>query len=265
MNPRSRASLTRGMTITVLVAIALGLGAAPASAAPSAEVSRDVQTATPPAAPAGATGTDAPGNASRDLCRDVFRGAPRGSLVKSTSAGPDGGTVLPGQTITVTLTWKPTDFSGGHPLVTGDCVQVGSEISRVLTQVHDPGPSAAADTFTYVVPSGGTGGQEICDRGVASGDLDTETHGSGRDGGSSWEEDGLNRGQNGSNPGGDGGDQNGGRGHDDGPEKSAILCYTVLGAAAPEATTVLALPLAGLVVFGGAVWVRRRRTGAGSS
>jgi hypothetical protein len=138
--------------------------------------------------------------------------------VKSTSAGPNGSTVTPGQTITVTLTWNPSDFGGTAPSHTDDCVEIGSTLSATLSQQHKPGPSGGTDTFSYVVPSGGTGGQQICDRGAVSG----ATHST---------------------------------------EKSAILCYTVMGVATPEAPRALLLPAAGaLVAGGGLVLVRRRRS-----
>jgi hypothetical protein len=150
-------------------------------------------------------------------CNGVFNGAPSGSLVKTTSAGPNGSTVSPGQTITVTLTWNTGDFGGSAPSKTDDCVEIGSQISATLSQEHKPGPSGGTDTYTYQVPSGGTGGQQICDRGAVSGpNVSTE--------------------------------------------KSATLCYAVMGAATPEVSKVLLLPATGALVAGaGILLVRRRR------
>jgi len=151
-------------------------------------------------------------------CNGVFNGAASGSLVKTTSAGPDGSTVSPGQTITVTLTWNPGDFGGSAPSKTDDCVEIGTQISATLSQEHKPGPAGGTDTYTYQVPSGGTGGQQICDRGAVSGS-GTST------------------------------------------EKSAILCYNLMGVATPEASRALLLPAAGVVVAGGGLlFARRRRT-----
>jgi hypothetical protein len=38
-----------------------------------------------------------------------------------------------------------------------------------MSQEHKPGPSGGTDTFSYVVPSGATNGQQVCDRGTVSG------------------------------------------------------------------------------------------------
>jgi hypothetical protein len=149
-------------------------------------------------------------------CNGDFNGSASGSLVKTTSAGPNNSTVIPGQTITVTLTWSPSDFAGSPPDKTDDCVEIGTQISATLSQEHKPGPSGGTDTFSYVVPSGGTSGQQICDRGAVSGPNHT-------------------------------------------PEKSAILCYTVMGAATPEVPKALLLPVAGIVVAGGGFILARRR------
>jgi len=199
----------------------------------------------------------------RDSCRAVLRGAPQGSVAQTTSAGPNGSTVLPGQTITVTLSWKPTDFSGNRTTETEDCVEIGTRVSRDLSGVHVPGPSGGSDTFSFVVPSGGTGGQPICDRAAVSGIPDPQTGGQG-DGGSS----GTSRAPlEAANQGKDGNDHHGSQNEGwrkDGTEKSTVLCYSTLVAATPEVANVLLLPLAGLVVGGAALLVvRRRRARAG--
>jgi hypothetical protein len=152
-------------------------------------------------------------------CNGVFSGAPSGSLVKTTSAGPNNSTVSPGQTITVTLTWYPSDFGGNAPNKSDDCVEIGTTISATLSQEHKPGPTGGTDTFTYTVPSGGTNGQPICDRARVAGTL------------------------NGTSVG----------------DKSAILCYTVMGAVTPEVPKALLLPVAGLAVGGGGLLLARRR------
>jgi hypothetical protein len=102
-------------------------------------------------------------------CNGAFDGAATGSLAKSTSAGPNNSTVSPGQTITVTLTWSPSDFGGSAPSKSDDCVEIGTSLSTGMSQEHKPGPAGGMDTFSYVVPSGGTNGQQICDRGALSG------------------------------------------------------------------------------------------------
>jgi hypothetical protein len=160
---------------------------------------------------------------SGNSCNGVFNGSPAGSLVKTTSAGPNDSTVSPGQTITVTLTWNPADFGGNAPSKTDDCVEIGSSLSASLSQEDKPGPAGGTDTYTYTVPSGGTNGQQICDRGAVSG-----------------------------------------TGHSG--EKSAILCYTVMGVETPEVSQAVLLPVAGLFVGGGVLLlVRRRRTGTSSA
>jgi LPXTG-motif cell wall-anchored protein len=76
---------------------------------------------------------------------------------------------MPGQIIEVTLTWNPSDFGGNLPDKTDDCVEIGSQVSTALSGEHKPGPSGGADTFSFTVPSGGTEGQQICDRSAVSG------------------------------------------------------------------------------------------------
>jgi hypothetical protein len=102
-------------------------------------------------------------------CNGAFDGVATGSLVKSTSAGPNNSTVTPGQSITVTLTWNPSDFGGSAPSKSDDCVEIGSSLSTSMSQEHKPGPAGGTDTFSYTVPSGGTNGEQICDRGALSG------------------------------------------------------------------------------------------------
>jgi LPXTG-motif cell wall-anchored protein len=152
-------------------------------------------------------------------CNGTFNGAATGSIVKTTSAGPTGSTVAPGQTITVTLSWNPSDFGGSAPQVSEDCVDIGTSLSGGMSQEHKPGPTGGTDTFSYMVPSNGTNGLQVCDRGEVSG---TGTAGM--------------------------------------VEKSAILCYTVMGVATPEVSQAILLPVAGLLVVGsGLLLVRRRR------
>lgn len=149
-------------------------------------------------------------------CRGVFRGPPSGSLVKTTSAGANGSTVAPGQTINVTITWRPSDFGGYRPVRTLDCVMIGRHSSTTLSQEHKWVPAGGTDHFSYTVPLDGTGGDQICDRAAVSGP---------------WEN----------------------------TEKTAILCYTVMGAMAPEVPQTLMLPVVALLVFASALWIARRR------
>jgi hypothetical protein len=233
------------MIAVAAVLFGVSAGTAPAIGAASVPVSPS------PAGPS-------PAWWSHNTCRGVFDGPPRGSLVKTTSAGPSGGSVLPGQKITVTLTWRPGDFSGQRPFLTEDCVEIGSRISTALSQVHVPGPNGGTDTFTYTVPPEGTGGQPICDRAVVSGSFDPWGNwgqGQGNGKGGTW---GSVRSNDDKGSGNDGGGQGWGWGKD-GPEKSAILCYYTLPAATPEASNVLFLPASGLLVVGGALIVVRRR------
>jgi hypothetical protein len=183
-----------------------------------------------------------PGTQTGDPTKDgscnsaIFWGRSTGSVVKTTSAGPNDSIVSPGETITVTLKWDRRQFGWLGPAETEDCVQIGNKISK-LSQEHGRAPLNGTDTFTYTVPAD-TGGQQICDRGVVWGYGST---------GGDWSSDG--RGEWNSNQ------------SNHGPQKSAILCYSVLGAATPEAPSVLLFPMAALfIVGGGYVVTRRRRT-----
>ena len=70
---------------------------------------------------------------------------------------------------------EPEGLRGNAPYKTVDCVKIGSKISSTMSQKRRPGPSGGTDHFSYVVPSGGTGGNQICDRAIVSGPwLNTE-------------------------------------------------------------------------------------------
>jgi hypothetical protein len=136
----------------------------------------------------------------------------------------------------VTLKWDRRDFGWFGPAESEDCVWIGSSVSR-LSDEHGRAPLTGTDTFTYKVPAD-TGGQQICDRGVVWGYGAT---------GGGWDSYGRGNGH--------------GTHGNHGPQKSAVLCYSVLGAATPEAPSVIFLPLAALFVGGaGYVVARRRRT-----
>lgn len=188
------------------------------------------------------TGGGPPGSNTGDPTKDgscnraVFEGAPSGSVMKTTTAGPNNSVVSPGEVITVTLTWDKRDFGWFGPGESEDCVWIGNSVSR-LSQEDGRAPLTGTDTFTYKVPAD-TGGQQICDRGVVWGYGAT---------GGGWNSYGR----------GDGHEDHNGHG----PQKSVVLCYSVLGAATPEAPSVIFLPLAALLVGGtGYVVARRRRT-----
>ena len=176
------------------------------------------------------------------FCAGAFFGRPLGSLTKTTSAGPTGSTVLPGQSITVTLTWSPRDFGWRGPTAIEDCVKVGRHVSAYLSQAHRPGSARGRDTFKYDMPTA-TDGEQVCDRGVA---LSVDP---------GWNQRGW---------GDDGGPSSGGYFFGVHLETSPVVCYTILAAAAPEASQALLFPVAGLVVVGGGYWLARGRRRRGS-
>lgn len=112
------------------------------------------------------SGTAVTGNS----CHGVFMGNPPGSLVETSSAGTNDSIVNPGQAITVTLTWRPTDFGGNPPSKSDMCVEIGSRISTTLSQEHKPGPGGGTDTYSFTTPDA-TGGQPICVRAAVSGGM----------------------------------------------------------------------------------------------
>ena len=172
-------------------------------------------------------------------------------MTNATSAGPSGGSVVPGQRITVTLTWNPGDFAGHHPWETEDCVEIGSHISWDLSRSHVPGPGGGTDTFSYVVPRWGTGGQPICARGLLWGPFDPRQGGGGKGQGNGTNSDSDSDGDG-------GGGQQAGWGQF-GTETSAVVCYSILAADAPEVSNLLLLPLAALLIGGVALLIVRRR------
>ena len=99
-----------------------------------------------------------------------LRGPQSRSLASTTSAGANGSTVAPGQTITVTITRNPNRLLRKRlPFQTHECVEIGFRISRALSQEHQVDPSVGTVQFSFVVPPDGTGGNQICDRAAVSG------------------------------------------------------------------------------------------------
>ena len=197
-------------------------------------------------------------NSAGVSCLGMSQLPPYGSLTQTTSAGPDQSSVLPGQKITVTLKWRPSEFVWSAPSKLVDCVWIGPHLSTTLSQVKGPGPTTGTYTFTYVVPAAGTGGNQICNRGVAWGrNASGGDWGDGR-GASSGDDRGGTSGQNDVGRESAHG-QSGSWGHPDSTETSAVLCYSILAAAAPEAPVALLFPLAGFVVGGGWLLLARRR------
>lgn len=186
------------------------------------------------------------------LCAAAFQGPATGSLDKTTSAGPSGSTVMPGQSISVSTTWNPKDTNDSISFISADCVRIGSHVSARLTQLHHPGPSGGSDHFGYAVPDS-TGGRPICDRAVLWIHDGDDNDGTRFGGDNQW--------------GGDS-DDHGGRGDrssddPDDVERSPVLCYTILAAVTPEASTVILFPVMALVLGGGGYLLVYRRRIAG--
>jgi hypothetical protein len=225
---RLGSAVVKAVTIVAgSLALVLGVGS-------NAYASSNTQLCPPKHTDSGPPGTQTGDPTKDNSCNGIFDGSQTGSVVKTTSAGLNESVVSPGQTITVTLRWDGRDFGWAGPAETEDCVQIGSKVSR-LSQEHGRAPLTGADTFSYQVPAD-TGGQQICDRGVV--------WGYGATGGNwRWYRSGFG----------------GGNQTNAGPEKSAILCYSVLGAATPEAPSVILFPVAALLVVGAGYVVSRRR------
>ena len=202
-------------------------------------------------------------------CKGAFEGSAEGSVVKTTTAGPNNSIVSPGEKITVTLKWDKKDFGWTGPATTEDCVEIGSRIIK-LSQEHKPAPLTGTDTFSYVVPAGAPAGSRSATAGgvgygaKGGGWSDGDGQGRGDDDGYGHN-DAHRAGSGGSSEGsGDDGVGPDGRGHgDDGPETSAVLCYTVApDPVAPEAPMALLFPVAGLLIGGTAYAIARRRRAA---
>jgi len=241
----------------------------------SAGTGEGVASGATPASLSAPSVTWGPHGPHNDVCEDAFDGRAKGSLTKTTSAGPSGSAVLPGQTISVNLTWNPADLEV-RSFSSLDCVRIGSHISATLSQLHSPGPSGGTDTFSYAMPNG-TNGQAVCDRAVL---LRADEHGDGgqSDGGqgngrgegggdseseqgSANEQGGLGQQQQDDGASGWGQDQ-GSRGGDGGyAEKSAVFCYYIDPAVTPEVPFAILFPVAGLFVAGTSLLVHRRRHG----
>jgi len=175
-------------------------------------------------------------------CRTVFDAPDPGSVAISTSAGPSGGVVGAGTTISVDLTWDPTSFAsnpGGVPGKVVDCVRVDGKVDATLSRQVAPGPAGGTQELSFVVPD--QPGAQVCVRGAV---------GAGASKGD--RADSASRGDGGAR-----GARGAGRGV---TETSAVVCDTV-GAAPvlPEAPAAAVLPVSGAVVGLGALLVMRRR------
>jgi hypothetical protein len=154
-------------------------------------------------------------------CNGIFNSADSGRSFISTNAGPNGSTVVPGQTVNLTLTWITGDWTSLNWAV--NCVSVDGVHSKPLSAKHNPVPNTGSDTFSYMIPLTATAGSQFCDRAGVNG---TPT--------------GTSKAAT---------------------QKTNLLCYTVgPGALAPEFSTVIALPvMAGAIGIGSLVFTTRRR------
>jgi hypothetical protein len=104
--------------------------------------------------------------ATNDSCNGAFQGSPAGSLALTASV-PDHGTISAGQTIDITATWNPADWSGLDQF--SDCFTINGTLDPSLTYEDKPPTNDGIDQYTFEVPATLVDGNEVCVRARLSG------------------------------------------------------------------------------------------------
>ncbi|MDQ1492574.1 MAG: hypothetical protein QOJ23_5088, partial [Actinomycetota bacterium] len=101
-------------------------------------------------------------------CDRTFGRQPEGHLAKHTepAAGHDG---APGDTIRVTLTWEPADWSSDRLHKVLDCVAIDGQLVRSMQGGESPTANDGKFTRDYTVPDDAPDGVRICDQAMLSG------------------------------------------------------------------------------------------------
>jgi uncharacterized repeat protein (TIGR01451 family) len=104
--------------------------------------------------------------AANSACNGAFSGSPVGTLAMTASV-PNGGSIAAGQTIDITITWDPTDWSGLDQLE--DCFTVNGALDGSLTFEEKPPANDGIAKHSVTVPSTLTSGDTLCARSRLSG------------------------------------------------------------------------------------------------
>jgi hypothetical protein len=150
------ASRTRG-AVVILAGIAFALGSGLAGPSP-AFARREPKPGTPPGQ-----------QQDEELygCDRTFGRQPEGHLQKRTEPAGDHD-VRPGDTIRVTVTWEPRDWSSGQLHKVLDCVAVDGRLVRSMQGGESPTANNGQFVRVYTVPDA-PGGTQICDQAMLSG------------------------------------------------------------------------------------------------
>jgi hypothetical protein len=151
------ASRRRG-AVVVLAGIAFALGGGLAGRSP-AFARREPHPGTPP----GQQQDDELYGCDRTVGRQ-----PEGHLQKRTEPAGDHD-VRPGDTIRVTLTWEPRDWSSGQLHKVLDCVAIDGRLVRSMQGGESPTANDGQFARVYTVPDNAPGGTRICDQAMLSG------------------------------------------------------------------------------------------------
>ena len=123
------------------------------------------------ALPVGAEETDADGaSVSGELygCDRTIDRPPRGDLHKVTDP-PDGSIVVPGQKVTVTITWDVADWEDTALHKVLDCVAIDGTIVPDLQGGESPTDNDGTFVHEFTVPDDVPDGAQICDQAMLSG------------------------------------------------------------------------------------------------
>jgi len=104
-----------------------------------------------------------------DTCPEILRGPPGDNLTKETDP-PDGTPVLPGDEITVTLTWDLGHFADDALHKALDCVTIDGVLATDLSVQKRDTENDGEFVHTYRIPDDAEPGTMVCDRGFVSGD-----------------------------------------------------------------------------------------------
>jgi uncharacterized repeat protein (TIGR01451 family) len=99
-------------------------------------------------------------------CNGAFQGSPSGTLAMTASV-PNGGSISPGQSITITITWDTGDWSGLDALY--DCFTVNGALDDSLTYGEKPPSNDGIAQHSVTVPNSLLSGDTICARARLSG------------------------------------------------------------------------------------------------
>ena len=107
-----------------------------------------------------------PASAQNSSCNGAFQGSPVGTLAMTANKA-NGATIAPGETLTFTITWATSDWSGLDQF--SDCFTVNGSLVGALTYHEQPPANDGTIVHSITVPNNLADGDELCARSRLSG------------------------------------------------------------------------------------------------